>query len=150
MNQTQKSNATGSNNYQWAFSLIHYFALQGVTQAVISPGSRSTPLALACEKHPEINIWVQIDERSAGFFALGLAQKKHQPVILICTSGSAVANWFPAVVEASHSYTPHCYYQQTDLPNYKIAVLTRLLINNFYLVFMCATLLPLSMPMKHN
>lgn len=106
MNQTLKQNSTGSINYQWAFSLIHYFTLQGVTQAVISPGSRSTALALACEQHPKISTWVQIDERSAGFFALGLAQHKHQPVILICTSGSAVANWFPAVAEANHSYTP--------------------------------------------
>ena len=50
--------------------------------------------------------WIQIDERSAGFFALGLAQRQQLPVILICTSGSAVTHWFPAVVEASHSYTP--------------------------------------------
>ncbi|MCK5648026.1 MAG: 2-succinyl-5-enolpyruvyl-6-hydroxy-3-cyclohexene-1-carboxylic-acid synthase [Gammaproteobacteria bacterium] len=103
---SQTKNSTGAINYQWAFGLIHYFALQGVTQAVISPGSRSTPLALACERHPDITTWVQIDERSAGFFALGLAQQEQQPAILICTSGSAVANWFPAVVEASHSYTP--------------------------------------------
>ena len=102
----QAQNSIGTLNYQWAFGLIHYFALQGVTQAVISPGSRSTPLALACEKHPHINTWVQVDERSAGFFALGLAQQEQKPVMLICTSGSAVTNWFPAVVEASHSYTP--------------------------------------------
>ena len=97
---------TGTLNYQWAFSLINYFALHGVTQAVISPGSRSTPLALACEKHPDLTTWIQIDERSAGFYALGLAQQKQQPVILICTSGSALAHWFPAVVEANHSYIP--------------------------------------------
>lgn len=99
-------NSYGSLNYQWAFSLIHYFTLQGVTQAVISPGSRSTPLALACENHPDIKTWLQIDERSAGFFALGLAQQTHIPALLICTSGSAVANWLPAVVEANYSYTP--------------------------------------------
>lgn len=97
---------TGTLNYQWAFSLIHYLSLHGITQAVISPGSRSTPLALACEQHPNIRTWVQIDERSAGFFALGLSQIKHIPSLLICTSGSAVTNWFPAVVEANHSYTP--------------------------------------------
>ena len=96
----------GTLNYQWAFRLINYLSLHGVSQAVISPGSRSTPLALACEQHPEIRTWVQIDERSAGFFALGLSQRKHIPTLLICTSGSAVANWFPAIVEASHSYTP--------------------------------------------
>lgn len=102
----KNKNSMGAINYQWAFSLIHYFALQGVTQAVISPGSRSTPLALACEKHPDLNTWIQIDERSAGFFALGLAQQEQKPVLLICTSGSAVTNWFPAVAEANHSYTP--------------------------------------------
>ena len=96
----------GSLNYKWALSLIHYISLHGVSEAIISPGSRSTPLALACEKHPAINTWIQIDERSAAFFALGIAQKQHKPVILICTSGSAVANWLPAVVEANYSYTP--------------------------------------------
>lgn len=106
LGKSQSINHTGAINYQWAFSLIHYFTLHGVSQAVISPGSRSTPLALACEKHPDITTWVQVDERSAGFFALGLAQQEFKPVILICTSGSAVTNWFPAVVEASHSYTP--------------------------------------------
>ncbi len=97
---------TGTLNYQWAFSLIHYFSRHNVTQAVISPGSRSTPLALACEKHPAIKTWVNIDERSAGFFALGLSQASQHPVLLICTSGTAVANWLPAVIEASYSYTP--------------------------------------------
>lgn len=106
INQAETASHIGTLNYQWAFSLINYFSLYGVSQAVISPGSRSTPLALACEQHPNIETWVQIDERSAGFFALGLAQKKQSPVILICTSGSAVSNWFPAVVEANHSYTP--------------------------------------------
>ena len=97
---------TGTLNYQWAFSLIHYFSLQGIDQAVISPGSRSTPLALACEKHPAITARVDIDERSAGFFALGLSQSSQHPVLLICTSGTAVANWLPAVIEAAYSYTP--------------------------------------------
>lgn len=106
LRQTDTANHTGTLNYQWAFSLIHYFSLHGVSQAVISPGSRSTPLALACEQHPDIETWMQIDERCAGFFALGLAQQRQAPVIVICTSGSALSNWFPAVVEASHSYTP--------------------------------------------
>lgn len=106
MKIVKKLDSIGDINYQWAFKLIHFFAMQGVCYAVISPGSRSTPLALACEQHAKLTTFVQIDERSAAFFALGLAQKKHQPVILICTSGSAVANWLPAVVEANHSYTP--------------------------------------------
>ena len=106
MKPTQAKSSIGSQNYQWALTLIHYFSLHGVTQAVISPGSRSTPLALACEQHPNITTWLQIDERSAAFFALGLAQERHQPTLLICTSGSAVANWLPAVVEANHADSP--------------------------------------------
>jgi len=106
MKSVLPSDTDNNINYSWAFSLIHQFSLQGVTQAVISPGSRSTPLALACVQHPEIKHWLHIDERCAAFFALGLAQYEHQSVILICTSGSAVANWFPAVVEANYSYTP--------------------------------------------
>ncbi len=106
MKPTQAKPSIGSQNYQWALTLIHHFSLHGITQAVISPGSRSTPLALACEQHPKITTWLQIDERSAAFFALGLAQERHQPTVLICTSGSAVANWLPAVVEASYSDSP--------------------------------------------
>ncbi|MEA1888692.1 MAG: 2-succinyl-5-enolpyruvyl-6-hydroxy-3-cyclohexene-1-carboxylic-acid synthase [Pseudomonadota bacterium] len=97
---------TGSLNYQWSLSIIHAYVLSGVVNAVISPGSRSTPLTLACARHPDIKTWVQVDERSAAFFALGLAIKSQQPVILICTSGSAVANWLPAVVEANYSQVP--------------------------------------------
>ena len=97
---------TGRLNYQWAFRLVHYFGCHQITQAVISPGSRSSPLALACEQHPAITTWIAIDERSAAFFAMGLAQRTQQPVLLIATSGTAVANWLPAVVEANHSHTP--------------------------------------------
>ena len=86
--------------------MIHAYASSGVQYAVVSPGSRSTPLTLACERHSEITTWVQVDERSAAFFALGLAIKSQQPVILVCTSGSAVANWLPAVVEANYSQVP--------------------------------------------
>ena len=97
---------TGSLNYLWGLSLIHAYASSGVQHAVLSPGSRSTPLTLACERHSEITTWVQVDERSAAFFALGLAINSGQPVILVCTSGSAVANWLPAVVEANYSQVP--------------------------------------------
>ncbi len=102
----KKSINTGTLNFQWAFTLIHNFSLHDVVHAVISPGSRSTPLALACEQHEQIKTWIQIDERSAAFFALGLAQSSGNPVILVCTSGTAVANWLPGVVEAAYSYTP--------------------------------------------
>ena len=94
---------TGSLNYLWSLSIIHAYASSGVQHAVVSPGSRSTPLTLACERHSEITTWVQVDERSAAFFALGLAIKTQRPVILVCTSGSAVANWLPAVVGPAFS-----------------------------------------------
>ena len=96
----------GETNLLWAYALIDGLAACGVTQAVLSPGSRSTPLVLACDAHPAIQNTVQVDERCAAFFALGLAKQSHQPVILIATSGSAPAHWYPAVIEANHSAVP--------------------------------------------
>lgn len=93
-------------NLRWAMALVDGLAAAGVRHAVISPGSRSTPLALACLRHPHLRTWVQVDERSAGFFALGLSKADRRPVMLVCTSGSAPANWFPAVIEASHGMIP--------------------------------------------
>jgi len=97
---------TGESNLLWAFALIDGLAGAGITRAVISPGSRSTPLVLACDAHPAIEITVQVDERCAAFFALGQARASGRPVILIATSGSAPAHWYPAVIEASHSNIP--------------------------------------------
>ena len=81
-------------------------AALGVTDAVISPGSRSTALALCLDSRPELRTWVQLDERSAGFFALGLGRATGRPAVLVCTSGTAAANYLPAVVEASHAGIP--------------------------------------------
>ena len=75
----------------------------GVTDAVISPGSRSTPLTLCFHAQPRISTWIQLDERSGGFFALGLGRATGRPAVLVCTSGTAAANYLPAVVEASHA-----------------------------------------------
>ena len=78
----------------------------GVTDAVISPGSRSTPLTLCFDAQTGIRTWIQLDERSAGFFALGLGRASGRPPVLVCTSGTAAANYLPAVVEASHAGIP--------------------------------------------
>ena len=89
-----------------ARSLISGLVQGGVKRAVISPGSRSTPLALACLRHERLETEVVIDERSAAFFALGLARKTRRPVVVIATSGSAPANWYPALIEAHEDRVP--------------------------------------------
>ena len=90
----------------YAASFVDELALNGVKHAVVSPGSRSTPLALLLARHPDIKVHLNIDERSAGFFALGLAKSERAPVALLCTSGTAAANFYPAVVEAYHARVP--------------------------------------------
>ncbi|WP_246941487.1 2-succinyl-5-enolpyruvyl-6-hydroxy-3-cyclohexene-1-carboxylic-acid synthase [Bacillus pinisoli] len=94
-------------------ALTHYLATfieglvkSGVEDVVISPGSRSTPIAILMEEHPSIKTWINIDERSAAFFALGIAKASRKPVALLCTSGTAAANYYPAIVEATHSKVP--------------------------------------------
>ena len=81
----------------------------GITDAVISPGSRNAPLSLALVTAQDlglIKLHIRIDERTAAFYALGLAKATNRPVPVICTSGTAVANYHPAVLEASHSNIP--------------------------------------------
>ncbi|MBM6618051.1 2-succinyl-5-enolpyruvyl-6-hydroxy-3-cyclohexene-1-carboxylic-acid synthase [Bacillus suaedaesalsae] len=87
-------------------AFIDEMVASGVKHAVISPGSRSTPLALLMAEHPTLKTWINIDERSAGFFALGIAKSTQSPVALLCTSGTAAANYFPAIVEATYSRVP--------------------------------------------
>jgi 2-succinyl-5-enolpyruvyl-6-hydroxy-3-cyclohexene-1-carboxylate synthase len=86
--------------------LIDEFVRLGVEHAVIAPGSRNAPLAYALSDREELKTWSVLDERSAGFFALGIAKSSRRPVIVTCTSGSAAANLHPAVVEASHAGIP--------------------------------------------
>ncbi len=78
----------------------------GVRDIVISPGSRSTPLSLTFAEYNQFNIWVDIDERSAGFFATGIAKETKNAVVLVCSSGTAAANYYPAIIEASYSRIP--------------------------------------------
>jgi 2-succinyl-5-enolpyruvyl-6-hydroxy-3-cyclohexene-1-carboxylate synthase len=95
---------------QAAFAYIGAFvdelARSGVRNVCIAPGSRSTPLALSIASHPDLRTWVLIDERCAGFFALGMARALGAPVALLCTSGTATANFLPAVIEARSSCIP--------------------------------------------
>jgi len=93
-------------NTALASAFVEELARGGVRRAVICPGSRSTPLAVALWREGEIETTVLVDERSAGFFALGAAQASGEPVALLCTSGTAAANFHPAVCEADESALP--------------------------------------------
>ena len=93
-------------NGQWAAALVGALANAGVRNVVVCPGSRSTPLALAAAASPRLKVWPVTDERSAAFFALGLAKGGGCPAVVLCTSGSAGAHFLPAVIEAAHGQTP--------------------------------------------
>lgn len=95
-----------NTNLVWASILVETLARLGLKTAVICPGSRSAPLAIAFANHPTIDAIPVLDERSAAFFALGVARQQHQPVALVCTSGTAGANFYPAVIEAYESRVP--------------------------------------------
>lgn len=92
--------------YQTASTLGQALYNYGVRHAVISPGSRSTPLTLAFAHHDGFQKTVVLDERSAAFIALGIGKESGTPAVLICTSGTAAANYFPAIVEAKQSGVP--------------------------------------------
>jgi len=95
-----------NTNSLWAGVMVETLHRLGLRHAVISPGSRSTPLTFQFARHPGIESIPVLDERSAAFFALGLARRTHRPVALLCTSGTAGANYFPAVIEAQESGVP--------------------------------------------
>ncbi|NLY79361.1 MAG: 2-succinyl-5-enolpyruvyl-6-hydroxy-3-cyclohexene-1-carboxylic-acid synthase [Lysinibacillus sp.] len=90
----------------YVYKVVASLLQNGVEDVVISPGSRSTPLAYAFVSTKQLNIYRQVDERSAAFFALGLAKSKGKPVVLLCTSGTAAANYYPAIVEAKYARVP--------------------------------------------
>jgi 2-succinyl-5-enolpyruvyl-6-hydroxy-3-cyclohexene-1-carboxylate synthase len=91
---------------EWARLFICSLADAGVRDAVVSPGSRSTPLVYALHHEPRLRLWDVIDERAAAFFALGQARVSGRPSLLVCTSGSAGAHYLPAVIEAGMAHLP--------------------------------------------
>jgi 2-succinyl-5-enolpyruvyl-6-hydroxy-3-cyclohexene-1-carboxylate synthase len=93
-------------NTSFATALVDEWARSGVTDAIVAPGSRSTPLALALARDARLRTQVVLDERSASFRALGIALATGRPVVLLCTSGTAAANFHPAVIEAAHARVP--------------------------------------------
>ncbi len=93
-------------NTLWARSFVDELARNGVREVVVAPGSRSTPLVLALARDGRFRMRVHLDERSASYFALGAAKASGVPVVVVTTSGTAVANVFPAVVEACQSGVP--------------------------------------------
>jgi 2-succinyl-5-enolpyruvyl-6-hydroxy-3-cyclohexene-1-carboxylate synthase len=93
-------------NLVWTSILAETLFRLGLQTAISCPGSRSAPLTVSFAKHPQIETIPVLDERSAAFFALGLARQQHRPVALICTSGTAGANFYPAVIEAYESRVP--------------------------------------------
>jgi len=95
-----------NRNYFWAETFIKELNSIGAKYACISPGSRNTPLTLAIADNKEIKSFVHIDERSSGFFALGIAKATNTPVILVCTSGTATAELYPAIIEAYQQRVP--------------------------------------------
>ena len=98
---------TRSNpNMVWGMAIVTTLWRWGLREVVISPGSRSAPLTLACSRHPDLETFPVLDERSAAFLALGLAKRRQRPVALVCTSGTAGANYFPALIEAHYSGIP--------------------------------------------
>lgn len=90
----------------FARALVDEWVRNGVTDACLAPGSRSAPLALALAARGDVRLHVHLDERSASFFALGLAKASARPPVVLCTSGTAAANFHPAVLEARHARVP--------------------------------------------
>lgn len=92
--------------YACVGAFVDELARGGVVHVCLCPGSRSAPLAICAARQPELRVWALVDERSAGFFALGMARASGGPVALLCTSGTAAANFLPAIIEARYGRVP--------------------------------------------
>ena len=95
-----------SLNDAWATLIVEELVRNNVNHFCIAPGSRSTPLTLAAARHPDVETTVHFDERGLAFFALGLSSITKQPTVLICSSGTAAANFLPAIIETSKKKLP--------------------------------------------
>ena len=104
--QTFDALSRSTPNAAWGALAMEVLARLGVETVVTSPGSRSTPLVYAAVRNAKLEVIPVLDERAAAFFALGIAKRTGRPAVLVCTSGSAVANYAPAIAEADHSGTP--------------------------------------------
>ena len=89
-----------------AQSIIRLCFSHDIQHIVISPGSRNAPLTIGFTNHDFFECYSIVDERSAGFFALGMSQQLNKPVALVCTSGSALVNYYPSITEAFYSRIP--------------------------------------------
>lgn len=96
----------GGSNSHWAQLMVEELTRCGCRYFLISPGSRSTPLVVAAARHPAVTARVCLEERGAGFHAVGYARAAGRPAVLVCTSGTALANYLPAVVEAAQDQVP--------------------------------------------
>jgi len=95
-----------NRNALWGETLVEELAAAGLEAACVSPGSRSTPLAVALADHPGVTVYSHLDERSSAFFALGRGRRTGAPTAVVCTSGTAAANFHPAILEASEGRVP--------------------------------------------
>ena len=95
-----------NRNTLWGRAIAEELAAAGVEGVCVAPGSRSTPLTVAVAEHPQLELFSHLDERSAAFFALGRGRRNGSPSAVVCTSGTAAANFHPAILEASESRVP--------------------------------------------
>ena len=94
------------SNKELAQQIVEYCCAYKIEHVIISPGSRNAPLTIGFTNHPKIKTYSIVDERCAAFFALGIAQQTQKPAVIVCTSGSALLNYYPAIAEAYYSDIP--------------------------------------------